>query len=118
MEIEALATIAVDCGFKVHEGLGAGAARIGLRGGACGGARAAECPGICRAFLREEEWSFDRLRTSGAGGEDSVCTGGCPRCGGPSTALRPTAAAQRIPALGMPPACRPAYTPLPVPGRI
>jgi len=36
----------------------------------------------------------------------------------PSTGLRPTAAAQPLPALGMPPACRPAYTPLPVPGRI
>jgi hypothetical protein len=33
----------------------------------------------------------------------------------PSTMLRPAAAAQPVPALGMPPACRPAYTPLPIP---
>jgi len=32
----------------------------------------------------------------------------------PSTMLRPTAATQPVPALGIPPGCRPAYTPLPV----
>jgi hypothetical protein len=32
----------------------------------------------------------------------------------PSTMLRPTAAMQPVTALGMPQACRPAYTPLPI----
>ena len=34
----------------------------------------------------------------------------------PSTMLGPAAASQPVPALGMPPACRPAYTPLPASG--
>ena len=32
----------------------------------------------------------------------------------PSTGFQPTAATQPVPALGSPPDCRPAYTPLPI----
>jgi hypothetical protein len=41
--------------------------------------------------------------------------GALPSQNSPSTRLRPTAAAQPVPALGMPPACRPAYALLPMP---